>query len=53
LDDIIIWSQTVEEHERNVCAVLQAFCDAHLFCSHKKTSLFNLKVNFLGHHVSA
>ncbi|KIJ05141.1 hypothetical protein PAXINDRAFT_55414, partial [Paxillus involutus ATCC 200175] len=53
LDDIIIWSQTVEEHERNVRSVLQAFRDTHLFCSQKKTSLFNLEVDFLGHHISA
>ncbi|KIK91634.1 hypothetical protein PAXRUDRAFT_103165, partial [Paxillus rubicundulus Ve08.2h10] len=53
LDDIIIWSQTVEEHEHNVCSILQAFCDTHLFCSQKKTLLFGLEVDFLGHHISA
>ncbi|KAG1799871.1 uncharacterized protein HD556DRAFT_1212995, partial [Suillus plorans] len=50
---IIIWSQTLGEHERNVRAVLLALRNAHLFCSPKKTSLFNLEVDFLGHHISA
>lgn len=53
LDDIIIWSQTVEEHERNVRMVLEALRGAHLFCSPKKTSLFNMEIDFLGHHISA
>jgi hypothetical protein len=53
LDDIIIWSQTLDEHERNVRAVLEALRAAWLFCSLKKTSLFNLQVDFLGHHISA
>lgn len=53
LDDIIIWSQTLEEHETNVREVLQALRNAHLFCSLKKTSLFNLEIDFLGHHISA
>lgn len=53
LDDIIIWSQTLEEHEINVRKVLEALRAAHLFCSLKKTSLFNLEIDFLGHHISA
>lgn len=52
LDDIIIWSQTLEEHEKNVRLVLDALRAAHLFCSLKKTSLFNLEIDFLGHHIS-
>ncbi|THH15282.1 hypothetical protein EW146_g5176 [Bondarzewia mesenterica] len=53
LDDIIIWSQTVEEHITNVSLVLQALRDAHLYCSPKKTSLFCDRVNFLGHVIFA
>jgi hypothetical protein len=53
LDDIIIWSQTLEEHEQNVRQVLLALCTAHLYCSGKKTSLFNTEIDFLGHHISA
>ena len=53
LDNIIIWSQTLEEHEQNVCTVLQALHDAKFFCSLKKTQLFCTEVLFLGHKVLA
>jgi hypothetical protein len=53
LDDIIIWSQTVAEHARNVKLVLDALRKASLFCSPKKTSLFCTELDFLGHRISA
>ena len=53
LDDIIIWSQTVEEHEINVAKVLEALCKANLFCNGAKTTLFSLEISFLGHKISA
>jgi len=53
LDDIIIWSQSVAEHARNVKLVLDALCKASLFCSPKKTSLFCTEIDFLGHRISA
>ena len=53
LNDIIIWSQTVEEHLVNIHLVLEALWAASLFCSPKKTSLFCLELDFLGHHLSA
>ncbi|EDR02339.1 reverse transcriptase-RNase H-integrase [Laccaria bicolor S238N-H82] len=53
LDDIVIWSNTVEEHEKNVRAVLQALCDARLYINPDKTKLFCTEINFLGHHISA
>ncbi len=53
LDDIIIWSQSLEEHRRNVRIILSALRKASLFCSDKKTSLFLTEVDFLGHHISA
>lgn len=52
IDDIIIWSQTLDEHIRNVEAVLDALRAHSLFASPKKTNLFALEVDFLGHHVS-
>ncbi len=52
LDDIIIWSQSLEEHRRNVRTVLLALRKASLFCSDKKTALFLTNVDFLGHHIS-
>ncbi|KAG2056068.1 hypothetical protein BDR06DRAFT_880982, partial [Suillus hirtellus] len=53
LDDIIIWSVTSEEHEANIRQVLLALRDGHLYCLPKKTSLFNTKIDFVGHHISA
>ncbi|GBE84985.1 hypothetical protein SCP_0701690 [Sparassis crispa] len=53
LDDIVIWSQTFEEHQRNIRTVLQALQDHQLYCSDKKTSLFLTKLSFLGHIISA
>jgi hypothetical protein len=52
LDDIIIWSQSVEEHQKNVTLVLQALQAAQLYCSSKKSTLFTTELNFLGHRVS-
>lgn len=53
LDNIIIWSQTLEEHRCNVESVLLALREAHLLCSLKKMTLFCTEIDFLGHHVSA
>ena len=51
LDDIIIWSSSLEEHKTNVAVVLQALKAANLYCSVKKSMLFSTEVNFLGHHI--
>ena len=53
LDDIIIWSQTVEEREVNIAKVLEALCKANLFCNGDKTTLFSTEISFLGHIISA
>ena len=52
LDDIIIWSDSLEEHERNVRTVLNALRAVQLYCSVKKSQLFGWEVDFLGHHIS-
>ena len=49
LDDIIIWSQTLAEHEH---MVLKALWTVHLYCSLKKSLSFNTELNFLGHTIS-
>src|SRR5882762_9966080 len=53
LDDIIIWSQTLEEHKKNVEVVMLALQNANLLCSIKKMELFCTEIDFLGHHISA
>jgi hypothetical protein len=52
LDDIIIWSQDVDEHVRNIRQVLQALKDARMYVNPKKTKLFQHEVVFLGHRIS-
>ena len=52
LDDIIIWSNSIEEHRDNVATILSALRSHHLYCSPKKTQLFCTELTFLGHHIS-
>ena len=53
LDDIIIWSSSVQEHEEHVRQVFNALHVAKLYVNEKKTKLFQTEVNFLGHKISA
>lgn len=52
VDDVIIYSDTVEQHEENCRAVLSALRSAGLVCSAKKTDLFTTHTEFLGHVIS-
>jgi hypothetical protein len=52
LDDIIIWSQTIEEHHAHVRLVMEALQKARLYCNPKKCEFYLLEVDFLGHHIS-
>ena len=53
LDNIIIWSNSIDKHKQNIAKVLQALSDAHLYCNPKETYLFHQEINFLGHNISA
>jgi len=53
LDDIVIWSNSLAEHEKNVCTVLEALRAARLYVNPDKTHLFCTEIDFLGHHISA
>lgn len=52
MDDIIIWSQSIQEHKCNIKTVMGTLREAKLLCSPKKTSLFLEEVDFLGHQIS-
>jgi hypothetical protein len=52
LDDIVIWSATVEEHESNIARVLEALRKADLYCNVSKSTLFATELAFLGHIIS-
>ncbi|SGY12017.1 BQ5605_C011g06360 [Microbotryum silenes-dioicae] len=52
LDDITIFADTLEEHERRVRLVLDALRRADLYVSPKKTELFAAECFFLGHQIT-
>ena len=51
LDDILIYSKTLEEHERHVAAVFERLRKAQLYAKRKKCELFQTEVDFLGHRL--
>jgi hypothetical protein len=51
LDDILIYSRTLDEHKRHVAEVLSRLRAAKLFAKESKCELFQTEVEFLGHHV--
>lgn len=53
IDDIVIFSQTMEEHEKHLRMVLERLRSAKLYCSIKKSKLFRRQIHFLGHDISA
>ena len=52
MDDIIIWSENLEEHTKHVWIILQTLQEAGLCINKNKTSLFNYEIAFLGHIIS-
>ena len=53
LDNIVIWSNLVEEHTKNIKMVLNVLWVAKLYCNLKKCYSYLLEIDFLGHHISA
>ena len=51
LDDILIFSRTIEEHEQHVRTVLEILRREKLFAKESKCELFKTEVEFLGHIV--
>lgn len=51
LDDILIYSKTLEEHTEHVKQVLQILRDNHLYAKESKCEFFQTEVEFLGHIV--
>ncbi|GAA5957557.1 hypothetical protein JCM8115_001359 [Rhodotorula mucilaginosa] len=54
VDDIIIYSNTAEEHENKCRAVFPVLvlCNTKPCCSRKKTNLFTTRTKFLSHIIS-
>lgn len=53
IDDVVVFSDTAEEHEEHVREILRRLQAAKLYCSPSKSKLFRRKINFLGHEISA
>jgi len=53
LDDVLIYSKTVEEHKVLLNKVFELLKLHKLYLKEKKCSLFLEKINFLGHVISA
>ena len=51
-DDIIVFSNTFEEHLKRLCLVLNRLCKANLKLKPKKCHFGTRQVQFLGHVVS-
>ncbi len=51
LDDIVVYSRTLEDHIKDVGTVLQRLKDAKLYAKKSKCDLFMHEIEFLGHHV--
>ncbi|RFU81252.1 hypothetical protein TARUN_954, partial [Trichoderma arundinaceum] len=52
IDDILIFSKTLEEHEEHVHKVLQKLQDAKLLVNPEKCAFHTQRVEFLGHIIS-
>jgi hypothetical protein len=52
LDDIVVWSNSIEEHTKHLRIILQVLRNARLYFNPKKCSFYLLELDFLGHHIS-
>ena len=53
IDDVVIWSNNLEEHHEHVDLIMQALQHSHLYLNAKKCQFFVTELDFLGHHISA
>ena len=49
---MVIWSNTLEEHQEHIHLVLDALWQAHLYMNLNKCHFFLIELDFLGHHIS-
>jgi hypothetical protein len=53
LDDILIFSKTLEEHVQHLCTALQLLCDNSLCAKRKKCLFATQSVDYLGHIITS
>lgn len=52
IDDVLIFSNTEEEHMTHISLVTKALYDAHMKISDEKSHFFKQKIEFLGHIIT-
>jgi hypothetical protein len=52
IDDILIYSRTMEEHDEHLCMVLQCLRENKLYGKLSKCSFYQSKIHYLGHVIS-
>ena len=52
LDDIMVYSNTFEDHVSHGWIVLDKLCEYNLFVKLSKCNFFQKKITYLGHHIS-
>lgn len=52
LDDIVVWSRDVDEHDKHLRQVFEALRVANLYVNPKKCHFFRTEIHFLGHKIS-
>jgi hypothetical protein len=52
IDNILIYSQTMEEHDEHLCMVLQCLREKKLYGKLSKCLFYQSKIHYLGHVIS-
>jgi hypothetical protein len=52
IDDILVYSKTLEEHYKHLRSVLQVLRDKHLYAKLNKCEFFQSEISFLGHVIN-
>jgi hypothetical protein len=52
LDDIVIYSDSLSEHEKHIKQVMDALRRDRLYCNSKKSKFYLTELTFLGHRIS-
>jgi hypothetical protein len=53
IDDILIYSQKMKEHDEYLCLVLQCLREHKLYGNLSKCSFYQSKIHYLGHVISS
>lgn len=52
LDDIVVWSKSIDKHDKHLQQVFDALRKAGLYVNPKKCHFFRSEIRFLGHKIS-